>query len=78
MSSSISTTATIVDSTGVRALKDASDLRQPIAGGAGLLVALLTWTGVLCYFTGRDRAAGGIAGVTILALLSVRIAVVAP
>src|SRR5215472_15746163 len=33
MSSSISTTATIVDSIGVRALKDASDLRELIAGG---------------------------------------------
>lgn len=46
--------------------------------GAGLLAALLTWTGVLCYFCGRDRAAIGVAGVTILALLTVKIALIAP
>jgi hypothetical protein len=46
--------------------------------GAGLFAALLTWTGVLCYFWGRDRAAIGVAGVTILALLMVKIAVIAP
>jgi len=46
--------------------------------GAGLLAALLTWTGVLCYFTSRDRAAIGAAGVTILALLTVKIAVITP
>jgi hypothetical protein len=49
----------------------------PFVGGA-LLAALLTWTGVLCYFAGRDRAAIGVAGVTILALLIVKIAVIAP
>jgi hypothetical protein len=46
--------------------------------GAGLLCALLTWTGVLCYFCGRDRAAIGVASVTILALLIVKVAVIAP
>jgi hypothetical protein len=46
--------------------------------GAGLLASLLTWTGVLCYFAGRDRAALGVAGLTILALLTVKIAVIAP
>jgi len=49
----------------------------PYVGG-GLLAALLTWTGVLCYFCGRDRAAIGVAGVTLLALLAVKIAVIAP
>jgi len=46
--------------------------------GAGLLAALLTWAGVLCYFGGRDRAAFGVAGVTILALAIVKFAVMAP
>ena len=46
--------------------------------GAGLLAALLTWAGVLCYFTGRDRTAFGVAGLTILALVIVKIAVIAP
>lgn len=46
--------------------------------GAGLLAALLTWTGALCYFASRDRAALGVAGVTILALLIVKIVVIAP
>jgi hypothetical protein len=46
--------------------------------GAGLLAALLTWTAVLCYFAGRHRAAIGVAGATILALLIVKIAVIAP
>jgi hypothetical protein len=48
--------------------------------GAGLFAALLTWAGVLCYFCGRgrDRAAIGVAGVTILARLTVKIAVIAP
>jgi hypothetical protein len=46
--------------------------------GAGLLAALLTWAGVLCYFTGRDRAAFGVAGVTILALVIVKFTVMAP
>jgi hypothetical protein len=41
--------------------------------GASLLAALMTWTGVLCYFAGRDRAALGVAAVTILALLVVKI-----
>jgi hypothetical protein len=44
--------------------------------GAGLLTALLTWTGVLCYFAGRDRVALGVAGLTVLALLIVKIAVI--
>jgi hypothetical protein len=44
--------------------------------GAALLAALLTWTGVLCYFAGRDRAAVGVAGMTVLALLAVKIAVI--
>jgi hypothetical protein len=46
--------------------------------GAGLLAALLTWTGVLCYFCGRDRVAIGVAGMTILALLAVKIEMIAP
>ena len=46
--------------------------------GAGLLAALLTRTGVLCYFAGRDRAAVGVAGVTILALVIVKIVIIAP
>jgi hypothetical protein len=46
--------------------------------GAGLLAALLTWTGVLCYFFSRDRAAIGVASVTILALFVIKIAVIAP
>ena len=47
----------------------------PYVGGA-LLTALLTWTAVLCYFAGRDRAAIGVAGATIVALLIVKIAVI--
>jgi hypothetical protein len=43
-----------------------------------LLAALLTWTGVLCYFCGRDRVAIGVAGMTILALLAVKIEMIAP
>ena len=46
--------------------------------GAGLLAALLTWAGVLCYFAGRDRAALGIVSVTILGLLAIKLAVIAP
>ena len=46
--------------------------------GAGLLAAVLTWAGVLCYFAGRDRAALGVVGATILALLAIKIAVIAP
>jgi len=46
--------------------------------GAGLLTAILTWAGVLCYFAGRDRAAVGLAGVTVLALLTIKMAVIAP
>jgi hypothetical protein len=46
--------------------------------GAGLLAALLTWVGVLCHSTGRDRAAFGVAGVTILALAIVKLVVIAP
>ena len=44
--------------------------------GAGLLAALMTWTAVLCYFAGRDRAALGVAGLTIVALLVVKIVVI--
>jgi uncharacterized membrane protein len=47
----------------------------PYVGGA-LLAALLTWTAVLCYFAGRDRATVGVAGVTVLALLIVKILVI--
>ena len=46
--------------------------------GAALLAALLTWTTVLCYFAGRDRAALGVAGVTILALLIIKVVMIAP
>ena len=46
--------------------------------GAALLAAVLTWTAVLCYFAGRDRAAVGVAGVTILALLIIKIVMIAP
>jgi hypothetical protein len=46
--------------------------------GAGLLAAALTWTAVLCYFAGRDRAALGVVGATILVLLVIKIAVIAP
>lgn len=46
--------------------------------GAGLLAAVLTWAGVLCYFFGRDRAALGVAGITILALVIVKIVIIAP
>lgn len=38
-------------------------------GGAGLLAAVLTSTGVLCYFASRDRVTLSIARVTVLALL---------
>jgi hypothetical protein len=46
--------------------------------GAGLLAALLTWTAVLCFFAGRDRTALGVAGVTILILIIVKIMIIAP
>lgn len=46
--------------------------------GAGLLAAVLTWVGVLCYFARRDRAAVGVAAVTILTLLIVKIGVPGP
>lgn len=46
--------------------------------GAALLTALLTWAGVLCYFSGRDRAALGVAGVTIVVLIMVKILIIAP
>jgi hypothetical protein len=46
--------------------------------GAALLAALMTWTAVLCYFARRDRAALAVAGVTILALLIIKITVIAP
>ena len=49
----------------------------PYVGGA-LLAAVLTWIAVLCYFAGRDRAAVGVAGLTILALLAVKIALIRP
>jgi 2-polyprenyl-6-methoxyphenol hydroxylase-like FAD-dependent oxidoreductase len=42
---------------------------------AGLLAAVLTWMGVLCYFAGRDRATVWVAGLTIAALLMVKIAI---
>jgi hypothetical protein len=49
----------------------------PYVGGA-LLAAMLTWVAVLCYFAGRDRAAIGVAGLTILALLVVKIVLIRP
>jgi uncharacterized membrane protein len=45
--------------------------------GAGLLAAVLTWAAVLCYFAGRDHAALGVAGVTILALVIIKIVIIA-
>ena len=47
----------------------------PYVGGA-LLAAVLTWAAVLCYFVGRDRAAVGVAGLTIVALLVIKILVI--
>jgi uncharacterized membrane protein len=47
----------------------------PYVGGA-LLAALLTWVAVLCYFAGRDRSAAVVAGLTIVALLVVKIAMI--
>ena len=44
--------------------------------GAGLLAAVLTWAGVLCYFAGRDRSALFIVGLTILVLLAIKIFVI--
>jgi hypothetical protein len=49
----------------------------PYVGGA-LLAALLTWIAVLCYFWGRDRAAIGVAGLTIVALLVVKVVLINP
>ena len=49
----------------------------PYVGGA-LLAALLTWIAVLCYFAGRDRAAVGVTGLTIVALLVVKIVLIRP
>lgn len=46
--------------------------------GAGLLVAVLTWAGVVCYFAGRDRAALAVVGATILTLLAIKVVVIAP
>jgi hypothetical protein len=46
--------------------------------GAGLLTAVLTWTAVLCYFAGRDRAVLCVVGVTILGLLIVKIVMTVP
>ena len=47
----------------------------PYVGGA-LLAAVLTWAAVLCYFAGRDRAAVGVAGLTIVALLVIKVLVI--
>jgi hypothetical protein len=55
-----------------------SDSRAAPYMEAGLLAALLTWVGVLCYFFGRDRAALGVAGVTILAILIIKIVIIGP
>ena len=49
----------------------------PFVGGA-LLAAVLTWIAVLCYFWGRDRAAVGVAGLTVVALLAVKIVLIGP
>ncbi|HZW89204.1 MAG TPA: hypothetical protein VFF12_09015 [Myxococcaceae bacterium] len=49
----------------------------PYVGGA-LLAAVLTWIAVVCYFAGRDRAAVAVAGLTIVALLAVKIALISP
>jgi hypothetical protein len=49
----------------------------PYVGG-GLLAAVLTWVGVLCYFYGRDRAAIGVTGLTLVALLTVKIVLIRP
>ena len=49
----------------------------PYVGG-GLLAAVLTWIAVVCYFAGRDRAAVAVAGLTIVALLAVKIALIGP
>jgi hypothetical protein len=43
-----------------------------------LVAAVLTWAAVLCYFAGRDRSALGVVGATILVLLAIKIAVIAP
>jgi len=49
----------------------------PYVGG-GLLAAVLTWAGVLCYFAGRDRTVIGVGVVTIVALVIVKVAVIGP
>jgi hypothetical protein len=49
----------------------------PYVGG-GLLAAVLTWIAVVCYFAGRDRAAVGVAVLTIVALLVVKIVLIRP
>ena len=49
-------------------------LAAPYVGGA-LVAAMLTWAGVLCYFAGSDRAAIGVAGATIVALVGIKIVV---
>jgi hypothetical protein len=46
--------------------------------GSALFTALATWAAVLCYFAGRNRAAVGVAAVTILSLLVVKIVVIGP
>jgi hypothetical protein len=49
----------------------------PYVGGA-LLAAVLTWIAVLFYFAGRDRAAVGVAGLTIVALIVVKLVLISP
>ena len=44
----------------------------PFVGGA-LLAASLAWVAVLCYFAGKDRAAAGVAGATVLALMAFKL-----
>ncbi len=45
--------------------------------GAGLIAAVLTWAAVLCYFAGRDRVAVGVVGVTVVALVGIKVAILA-
>jgi len=53
-----------------------SSVAPYVAGG--LLAAVLTWAGVLCYFGGRDRTVIAVAGGTVGALLVVKIAMIGP
>lgn len=46
--------------------------------GSALFTALATWAAVLCYFAGRNRTTVGMAAVTILSLLVVKIVVIGP